>query len=133
MIGFLVEQLCLSTISNRGLSVDKKHYKPGQTLVFKDSIPSFEISKNGTTFYVPFAFNFPALDGLILEVNGGDVDMLPIQITVSKHHKNSTIRFLANWRNRKRHFEGTNLCLKFVWITPKRQETQKIEEKKKGS
>jgi hypothetical protein len=122
MCGFLVEQICLSTISVNGLTVDGVMYKPLETIVFQDDLPSvlpIQGKQKGCRFYIPIAFNFKAIDGLILswDRNKMEAILIPIQITIAKTHSDSVTKFFSDWsRHWSKQLPIFTVKVIFVWI-----------------
>jgi hypothetical protein len=92
VLGFIIEQLCITRISREGLYVDGEHYLSSSTYVCKGQVPIFD-TNNTYTLYVPFAYNFKAIDALLLKVNSGNAHLVPIQITIAGKHKDSVSDF----------------------------------------
>jgi hypothetical protein len=71
VLGFILEQMCLSSISQRGLHAAGLDFGMMKTIVFPGSCPDFNV-KSPLTLYVPVSYNFPAIDGAVLSLNHQD-------------------------------------------------------------
>ncbi len=124
--GFFIEQAVLSSIANNGLQLNDIN-KPMNTVMFSDYPPyGKQENKNDTILYCPLAFNFGAIDGIIVRYdisttkNGKHKCFLyALQITVAEFHSNSEIKFFNKWSDWTRGLAGFDIEVTFVWITQK--------------
>src|SRR5436190_10656533 len=66
ILGFLVQNIILSAIHKKGISIGDRTYSNMELRMYSEEIPIFELKK-GPVLYVPYAYNFPAIDALILD------------------------------------------------------------------
>ena len=124
MLGFLVEQSCLSFISTNGLL----GFVPGAENVkyFNSEYPVFDTTKK-CAIYIPDKFNFKAIDGLILSLetskkSGKNAYVIPFQITIARKHNNkdSATAFRNEWTKwGPSQLKGFNIHILFTWIWEK--------------
>jgi hypothetical protein len=125
VLGYIVEQICLSTISSKGLIVAEKHYMPQTTEIFQGSSLSFGNTLNTSeptcALFIPLLYNFPSIDALILDVTmnreGKAAHLIPIQVTIAKKHKDSLWDFRKSFGDLKKQLSGyAEIKATFVWI-----------------
>lgn len=105
VLGFLVEQTCLTIIEIRGFQTKKAT----TTFHFDNAAEAVSRVKAMTSdcyLGIPKAFNFKAIDALLVDYKGdvsgqgtikGKIDLMPIQITISENHSNSEEKFWDEW------------------------------------
>jgi len=129
--GYLAEHICLKRIARHGLKV--LHPKLG-TMEYHmfNSQPNWDnLLKSDKTLglYIPNAYNYRAVDGVILHLDHKNkrAELFPIQITLSMHHKDSEQDFFStifpSWIKpiQDQHF---SIKTTFVWIDKKQPSTQ---------
>ena len=81
--------------------------------------------------YVPFVYNFKAIDGLILssDTKNKEVHLVPIQITISKSHSKSEAKFFSDWSNWIVDLMGYKIKTTFLWITESQRSVEELEKK----
>jgi hypothetical protein len=128
VLGFLVEQTCLSSIAQKGLHVNGLGFNNMPTKVFERSYPDYDLSLD-LRLYIPFAYNFKAIDGLILSLDADQkiAKLVPIQVTISKNHSDSSGAFFTHWKDWTKGLEGYTIEATFLWIT---EDKRDIEEKR---
>jgi hypothetical protein len=121
--GIIAEQICLNRIASSGFRIISNQLTDMDSMHFK-GIPKWDsqISKEKKCqLYIPEAFNFPFIDGVVLLLNLKDrhAEMFPMQITISKYHKQSHIDFCKDlwpkW-SKTLQLEGYSVSLTFIWI-----------------
>jgi len=117
ILGFLVEQACLSSISMHGLHVRGLDVKNMTTIVFQ-GYPMYDLSHD-LALYIPLTFNFKAIDGLILSLDKVNMvaHLIPIQVTISQRHSDSESKFFENWSNWISGLGSYSANATFLWIT----------------
>jgi hypothetical protein len=134
--GFLAEQICLSYIAANGLKAVHPDLGRMSTANFGTE-PAFDqlLSTNNHTIclYVPTAYNFMSVDGVILLVdhNSKKATMFPIQFTLSQNHKQSDGEFHTRlWLTWIKPITsaGFSVHSTFVWID-KKQPSEHVEPK----
>lgn len=131
--GFLAEQICLSSIAKAGLTVVDESLGRMETATF-ETVPEWQPflnSGHSRCLFLPTAYNFKAVDGVILLLNrtNSTAHMFPIQITLSVRHRDSDDVFYTRmWWNWVRPLEeaGFHVQSTFVWID-KNQPTDEIK------
>ncbi|RUP43044.1 hypothetical protein BC936DRAFT_137715, partial [Jimgerdemannia flammicorona] len=76
------------------------------------------------TLYIPKAFNFKAIDGVLLSLEVKDgltkAIVISIQITIADSHSDSVSKFFDDWNHWNRQLkEYTEVSIYFVWIMEK--------------
>lgn len=134
--GFLAEQICLSSIAASGLKAVHPDLGRMSTAYF-DAEPAFDqlLSTNNHTIrlYIPTAYNFMTVDGIILLVdhNSKKATIFPIQFTLSQNHNQSDKEFHTRlWPTWIKPITsaGFSVCSTFVWID-KKQPSEHVEPK----
>ena len=102
MLGFLIEESCLSSISLRGLRIGMG-LSPGMGIAakwFSQKVPVYSLEQ-GVTIYIPVKYNFRAIDALILNLDTVEkrkkATIFAVQITIAKSHSDSESKFFENW------------------------------------
>lgn len=127
-LGFFVKQMCLSSISQNGLAVGEYNLGPMKTVVFPGEVPKIDIEEE-PTLYVPARFNFPAIDAIIAKLEGAEVLLIPVQITIAGSHSDSEVNFFNNCARWAGQFDGRKVRWLFLWVL--QQDTRKQMEEKK--
>ncbi|KAL1916623.1 uncharacterized protein VTP21DRAFT_5327 [Calcarisporiella thermophila] len=134
VLGFVVEQASLSSISQNGLKVNGLGFSNMKTIVFSSDFPTYNFDLK-LALYIPLAYNFKAIDGLILSLDEKNktAHLVPIQITISKYHSDSESKFFANWNSWTQDLieEGYTIKATFLWITEGNRATEELEAKLK--
>jgi hypothetical protein len=134
VLGFIIEQMCLTSIAQTGLCVGGRQLNPMLTSVFEGRAPPFIDMKQEVTLYVPLRFNFPAVDAVIVEVDGKKkaVLLVPLQITIADRHSDSEEKFFETWADWEGQLHGYSVRVLFVWVKEgTRSPVESIEERKK--
>jgi hypothetical protein len=124
--GFLAEQICLSYIAANGLMAVDTKLGPMATATFSEQ-PNFDqllLSDQTIRLYVPTAYNFRSVDGVILLLypKSKKATMFPIQFTLSQNHTQSDKKFHMNlWSTWIKPIvsAGFSVSSTFVWIDKK--------------
>ena len=119
VLGFIVKQMCLTSIAQSGLPIGRKNFYPVRTIVFGGRDPPAIDKQGGVSLYVPLRFNFPAIDAILIEVEEEKktVLLIPLQITIAERHSASEDKFFETWAKWERKFYGYKVSLWFVWVT----------------
>jgi hypothetical protein len=130
VIGFLVEQACLSAISRTGFHHCDINWKPFPATIFQDDLIQAIPSVDCEIFFIPENPFFKDIDALYLKVNVEDQTALvvPIQITVAKTHKDSEAAFYSRWSDWQERFRGYTVETTFVWVVENKQSWAVKEE-----
>ncbi|KAF8343536.1 hypothetical protein F5887DRAFT_918364 [Amanita rubescens] len=133
--GFLAEQICLSHIATKGLTVVNPKLKQMSTASFKTQ-PNFDhhlSSDHDVCLYIPDDYNFMAVDGVILLLNrtSKKATVFSIQFTLSQNHKQSDKDFHEKlWSTWTEPIASAGFKVRstFVWID-KEQPSEHVEDK----
>ena len=103
VLGFFVEQVILSGIEKEGMIMDGMKI-PGMKSVGFRSLPKLpENQSESPVLYIPDAYNYKAIDGMIVSVGTFDkqkvLEIMPIQITINQHHEDSERSFFRGWED----------------------------------
>jgi hypothetical protein len=134
--GFLAEHICLSQIMSSGLCVVSSVLGRMEHTTFED-IPNWDnqLSSGHTIrLYIPTVYNFRAVDAVILHLdrNAKSAHLYPIQITLSKQHRQSDHNFYEKmWFNWIKPMENIELTVEstFVWIDKKQPGDDVVPQK----
>ena len=101
VLGFFVEQVILSHIEKEGMTMDGIKI-PGMKSVGFRTLPKLpENAGESPVLYIPDAYNYKAIDGLIVSVGVFDelkvLEIMPIQITINQNHEDSEKSFFRGW------------------------------------
>ena len=96
--GFLAEQICLSYIAANGLIAVHPNLGRMSTTSFEgepDFAEFLSTTSKTTRLYIPSAYNFMTVDGviLLLDRKAKKATIFPIQFTLSENHKQSDQEF----------------------------------------
>jgi hypothetical protein len=119
MVGFLVEQACLGTISEIGFSYGSIKWGSLKATTFQGDILSAIPAEDCEKFFIPEDPFFKDIDALYLKVTKKEkrVWVVPIRVTVAKTHKDSEKAFYSRWESDwQKFFRGYELKTNFVWI-----------------
>ncbi|KAM6502225.1 hypothetical protein JOM56_002202 [Amanita muscaria] len=133
--GFLAEQICLSTIATKGLKAVNPKLGQMSTASFsrQPAFNAFLLSDHNICLYVPNAYNFKTVDGVILLLDRASkqATMFPIQFTLSQNHKQSDKEFHTQlWPSWIEPITAAGFSVQstFVWID-KKQPSEHVELK----
>jgi hypothetical protein len=136
VLGFIIEQACLSSISQKGLKIAGLGFNNMKAITYTTKIPTYD-KCSSLTLYIPFAYNYKAIDGLILEITNdepedkenkcGVVRLIPIQITIAKEHSDSESNFFARWNDWENDLQEYEIQYIFLWITENIRESNEVE------
>ena len=122
MLGFLMEESCLSSIPLHGLRIGMG-LCPGKGIAtrwFNTKFPVYSLEQ-GVTIYIPVKYNFRAIDSLILSLDTvgtrKKATIFPLQITIAKSHSDSEPKFFENWDKWCSGLEDYEVEFHFLWIT----------------
>ncbi|KAI9443719.1 hypothetical protein F5148DRAFT_1255992 [Russula earlei] len=135
MVGFIVEQTCLSAISSLGFKHTGIQWDPAETTIFEgDLLQALPRQTSTSKFFVPADPNYKNIDALYYEVDttAKTVFVAPIQITVNPKHKDSEALFYSEWGRWKTFFVGYTLSSTFVWILEHAHSRRVIEQQSKA-
>jgi hypothetical protein len=129
VVGFFVEQAVLQSIECNGLAVGEGEQSHMHTITFEGA-PNFNTSKR-EVLYVPRAFNYPGIDGMVLRLNSDEMkaSVFPLQITLAKYHKDSEATFFRLWKEWQKSLRDFDIDVTFLWITVKENSTTNVDEK----
>jgi len=130
VVGFIVEQTCLSAISSLGFGHGDFHWKPAQIRIFEGNILESINLEDSSTLFIPQGWNYKDIDAIYVRVNKSEMtaEVVPIQVTMNDRHGDSEMRFFARWSNWESFFVGYKLTSTFVWIVRDRRSRENIEE-----
>jgi hypothetical protein len=116
--GFLAEQILIRHIAKHGLTYVNSSLTEMDHAFF-DAIPMWQMDKT-LCIYIPRSHRFTNIDCIIVHMNSKKctVHFYPIQITLSRRHKDSEERFyLMSWNTFKEEFESAGFTVHstFVW------------------
>ena len=124
--GFLAEQICLSTITTNGLKAVDQNLGRMLTASFETQpvFTEFLSTDHNVRLYIPAAYNFMAVDGIILLLDraSSQATMFPIQFTLSPNHKQSDKDFHTKlWSTWIELLTSAGFIVQstFVWIDKK--------------
>lgn len=118
VVGFIVEQTCLSAISSHGFNIRRLHWKPLKPKIFDGDILDAISLEASQALYIPDRWNYKDIDALYLCIDKQKKTVLivPIQISINPLHKDSEACFYADWERWVKRFKGYTLSSTFVWI-----------------
>lgn len=98
VLGFLVEQVCITQILNNGL-LNISDQKPEQCILFTDQA-TIQLDQ-GCTLYVLLRYNHKGVDAVLLYLNREmkTAHLVPMQITITNtsKHSDSVLKFFESW------------------------------------
>ena len=131
--GFLAEQICLNNIARNGLKAVHPQLGPMTIAIFRTrpNFADFLSSDDMVRLYIPTAYNFMAVDGVILLLDRASwqATMFSIQFTLSQNHKQSDKDFHTRlWSTWIQPIisAGFDVQSTFVWID-KKQPSEHVE------
>ena len=130
VIGFIVEQACLSTISRTGFHYGTINWGSFPVTIFDGDLLSAIPDGNCEFFFIPRDPFFRDINALYLKVDDKKktVLLVPIQITIAKEHANSEAGFYSRWPAWLNRFEGYKVETAFVWVVEDDHSWETIEE-----
>jgi hypothetical protein len=131
VVGFIVEQICLSVISSIGFRIGDLHWNSVKSKILSSDMLSSISLAASETLYIPDRWNYKDIHALYLYIDERKKTALvvPIQITINPFHKDSEALFYADWERWVDHFEGYTLSSTFVWIVEHQRSWKIVEEK----
>jgi len=138
VLGYLVEQMCLTAIQHgalRGTALQEIDEALGNRLEekeFFDNVPPVAKLINGhddLRLYIPTVFNFPDIDGAIVRLDRVEKKayVYLIQVMIAENHKDSEENFyLKQWDRWEKMFVvyGYHVSSMFVWIDTEKPSTK---------
>jgi hypothetical protein len=126
--GFFIEHAVLQTISTHGLKEIGIVNSPPPIITF-EGFPDFKDTED-PILYVPSSYFYPAIDGVILQLDHSkrEAYMFPIQVTIAKSHKDSEKGFFNKWNRWSKGLESYHINVTFLWITTASPSVTAIEE-----
>lgn len=124
VVGFLVEQACLSAISTTGFHHGSIKWQSFTATIFNGNLlEAIPPPRNYEKFFIPADPFFKDIDALYLKVDMEKkmVLVVPIQVTVAKTHKDSEAAFYSRWSDWQEFFGGYKLKTTFVWVVENEQ------------
>jgi len=130
VVGFLVEQACLSAISTTGFYHGSITWQSFTATTFKGNLLTIIGRESNEIFFIPEDPFFKDIDALYLKVDAEKKTamVVPIQVTVAKTHKDSEAAFYSRWADWEDCFKGYELKTNFVWIVEDKQSWMVKEE-----
>lgn len=118
VVGFLVEQACLSAISRTGFNHGSINWKSFASTIFQGDLIQSIPTGNCEKFFIPQNPFFRDIDALYLKVDDEKKTALvvPIQITTADEHADSEAKFYSRWPTWLDRFDGYEVKTAFVWI-----------------
>jgi hypothetical protein len=119
MIRFIVQNACLSTISNNGLVFDTLNLPPMDTIMFSGAFPDFDLGKK-IALYCPLNYNFVGFEGIILDYDAQRkcAHLYPLQVFLPAHRCNTEMLFPPDWDKWSRFLDVCDkITVTFLWIT----------------
>jgi len=118
VVGFIVEQTCLSAMSSLGLNIRDLHWNPLKPKIFSGDLLYAISLETSQALYIPDQWNYKDIDALYVYIDKKTKTILivPIQISINPLHKDSEACFYAGWQRWMKHFEGYTLSSTFLWI-----------------
>jgi len=120
-LGMQVELICLACITNMGLNYGDVHINPKVSKNFVgnllDVVPS-NLQRGFSQLYLPENSRFEDINALYVEYDhrSNTTHMVPMQVTIDGHHKDSEALFYDKWAKWKSKFSRYHLTSTFVWI-----------------
>ena len=87
-------------------------------------------SSDSSGLYLPLNPQFENIDALVLEYNqkANTLNVMPIQVTIGKRHKDSETLFYNKWKKWGLRFPGIMLNSMFIWIVEQMKLSTTIKE-----
>ena len=132
--GFMIEQAVLASIVLHGLHIVPKHQGPITAIFFENKFPSFDTTRDEPALYIPKAFNFRHIDGIIVQIENTKDEkrklfMFPLQITLRlDNHSDSRKGFFSEWTGWCENLNKFDVVPEFVWISEKVATTKDHDE-----
>lgn len=116
VVGYFLENAILRSIVTTGIPC-LGIFGPMPQFVFEGFL-SYDLTHE-RALYSPKSFNFPSIDAILLRLSPADkkAELMPMQITIQKSHRNSEGQFFKNWDFWIRYLHGYELSVTFLWIT----------------
>jgi hypothetical protein len=132
-IGFTVEQILISKMSSAGLH--GSIVLPAAKIITFEGETTWLSADEPLAYYVPLKFNKKAIDVLFVSVDrqAQSADLVAIQITVAKQHKDSEAAFFTELNMWLLRLEGFEVNVSFLWIHEGKRGRSEVEEKLKES
>jgi len=122
-LGFQVELICLSFIADVGIDYGGVTIRPMTPTWFPgdldDLLEIIPIAiESFSRLYFPLKYQFQDIDAAYVEydADSNTLTVIPIQVTISKRHKDSEAPFYHKWSKWVKKFSHYNLTTTFLWI-----------------
>jgi hypothetical protein len=141
-LGFIVESMVISWIVAQGcVGAGNEFDARPKYKFFPASQPEIE-GDEGFTIYIPQAFNFRAVDALLVHVDTStrEAIVVGVQITIAKYHSESEEPFMRRWAIYEEQLKEfcKKVSYRFLWIheelgnKPIREEVAAVIKELKG-
>ena len=130
VIGFTVEQMIISRIASIGLKLGRNNSIPVVfILAFLESVAGL-LKGKPSILYVPIKFNLKVIDALYVAADTAKeiAQIIAIQITVVKWHKDFATVFFADWDQWIKLLHGFTVEATFLWIVKDKQGMEQMEQ-----
>jgi hypothetical protein len=134
VIGFIVQQACLTAISEHGFHHGNVEWSSVTATIFETDLIQQLPRTTTSAFLVPADPNFKYIDALFIKVDekSKTVFLAPIQVTINERHSNSEILFYEHfWRRIEALFDGYILSSTFIWIVERGRSLDVIDEQRR--
>jgi len=129
VVGFIVEQTCLSVLSSMGFRHGGLQWNPVKSKIFTGNILDSISPAASKTLFIPDRWNYKDIDALYLSVDKKKTALIvPIQISINPFHKDSEALFYVEWDRWAKRFEGYTLSSTFLWIVEHKRSFKIVEE-----
>ena len=131
VVGFIVEQTCLSVLSSIGFNHEDLHWNSVKPKIFSGDVLYTISVEASETLYIPDRWDYKDIDAFYVSVDKRKKTVLmvvPIQITINPFHKDSEAFFYADWEQWVKRFQGSTLSSTFVWIVEHKPSWKIVEE-----
>ena len=126
VVEFMIEKAVLSSISLYGLNAAKETNGSMIVKSYLGGIQSLYPEMGDLVLHLPGSFNFKTIDGVIVRKAGPKNDntknqlfVFPLQVTVSKKHKDSHATFFKEWKQWIQDLKEFDVVPEFIWISEK--------------
>jgi len=134
VVGFIVKQACLSTISITGFKNSTVSWDPIPATIFEGDLIQAIPTGDCEMFFIPANPFFRDIDALYVKVDEKNkiVWIVPFQVTVAERHTDSEALFYSRWHalawtNRF----GYQVKTAFVWVVENQSSCTALEEETK--
>ena len=129
LLGFTIVQMCLSSISQRGLHLAGLDFGVMKATTFSGSCLDINI-ESPLALYFPHSYYSSALDGVVFSMNSEEkvAQVVLLQVAIGRRHLGGELNFFSNWNFLENQLKrrGYQIQIRFLCVTEGRRSATEV-------